>query len=177
SRIEGVGGTQVFGAKYAMRIWLDPSKLAAFDMTPSDVVASVSSQNAQISAGSFGSLPSLDGQAFTATITAQSLLETPEDFRNIILRSEGDGGLVLLEDVARVEIGAENYMAIAQFNGNPASGMAVQLAPGANALDTSELVREKIEEYAEFFPEGMTYVIPYDTTPFVEISIHEVQKT
>ncbi|MEY8144789.1 efflux RND transporter permease subunit, partial [Falsihalocynthiibacter sp. CO-5D18] len=135
------------------------------------------SQNAQISAGSFGSLPSLDGQAFTATITAQSLLETPEDFRNIILRSEGDGGLVLLEDVARVEIGAENYMAIAQFNGNPASGMAVQLAPGANALDTSELVREKIEEYAEFFPEGMTYVIPYDTTPFVEISIHEVQKT
>ncbi|MEY8099293.1 efflux RND transporter permease subunit [Falsihalocynthiibacter sp. S25ZX9] len=177
SRIEGVGGTQVFGAKYAMRIWLDPSKLAAFDMTPSDVVASVSSQNAQISAGSFGSLPSLDGQAFTATITAQSLLETPEDFRNIILRSEGDGGLVLLEDVARVEIGAENYMAIAQFNGNPASGMAVQLAPGANALDTSELVREKIAEYAEFFPEGMTYVIPYDTTPFVEISIHEVQKT
>ncbi|WP_417260281.1 efflux RND transporter permease subunit [Celeribacter sp.] len=177
SRIEGVGGTQVFGAKYAMRIWLDPSKLAAFDMTPSDVVASVSSQNAQISAGSFGSLPAVDGQAFTATITAQSLLETPEDFRNIILRSEADGGLVLLEDVARVEIGAENYMAIAQYNGQPASGMAVQLAPGANALDTSKRVREKIEEYAEFFPDGVTYVIPYDTTPFVEISIHEVQKT
>ncbi|MBU2937138.1 MULTISPECIES: efflux RND transporter permease subunit [Pacificibacter] len=177
SRIEGVGGTQVFGAKYAMRIWLDPSKLAAFDMTPSDVVASVSSQNAQISAGSFGSLPSVEGQAFTATITAQSLLETPEDFRNIILRSDADGGLVLLEDVARVEIGAENYMTIAQYNGKPASGMAVQLAPGANALDTSKLVREKIEEYAEFFPEGVSYVIPYDTTPFVEISIHEVQKT
>ncbi|SDW77180.1 efflux RND transporter permease subunit [Litoreibacter albidus] len=177
SRIEGVGGTQVFGAKYAMRIWLDPSKLAAFDMTPSDVVSSVSSHNAQISAGSFGSLPAPDGQAFTATITAQSLLETPEDFRNIILRSEADGGLVLLEDVARVEIGAENYMAIAKYNGNPASGMAVQLAPGANALDTSKLVRELIEEYSEFFPEGMSYVIPYDTTPFIEISIHEVQKT
>ncbi|MBB3994950.1 HAE1 family hydrophobic/amphiphilic exporter-1/multidrug efflux pump [Sulfitobacter undariae] len=177
SRIEGVGGTQVFGAKYAMRIWLDPSKLAAFDMTPSDVVASVSSHNAQISAGSFGALPSVEGQAFTATITAQSLLETPEDFRNIILRSEADGGLVLLEDVARVEIGAENYTAIAKYNGNPASGMAVQLAPGANALDTSELVRAKIEEYAEFFPDGMDYVIPYDTTPFVEVSIHEVQKT
>ncbi|WP_417249648.1 efflux RND transporter permease subunit [Celeribacter sp.] len=177
SRIEGVGGTQVFGAKYAMRIWLDPSKLAAFDMAPSDVVAAVSSHNAQISAGSFGSLPSVDGQAFTATITAQSLLETPEDFRNIILRSEADGGLVLLEDVARVEIGAENYMAIAQYNGQPASGMAVQLAPGANALDTSKRVREKIEEYAEFFPDGVKYVIPYDTTPFVEISIHEVQKT
>jgi HAE1 family hydrophobic/amphiphilic exporter-1/multidrug efflux pump len=177
SRIEGVGGTQVFGAKYAMRIWLDPSKLAAFNMTPSDVVAAVSSHNAQISAGAFGSLPSIAGQAFTATLTAQSLLETPEDFRNIILRSEADGGLVLLEDVARVEIGAENYMAIAKYNGNPASGMAIQLAPGANALDTSNLVREKIEEYAAYFPEGMTYVIPYDTTPFVRISIEEVQKT
>ena len=177
SRIDGVGGTQVFGAKYAMRIWLDPSKLAAFDMTPSDVVSAVSSQNAQISAGSFGSLPAPEGQAFTATITAQSLLETPEDFRNIILRSETDGGLVLLEDVARVEIGAESYTTIAKFNGNPASGMAIQLAPGANALDTSRRVREMIAEYAEFFPEGMTYVIPYDTTPFIEISIKEVQKT
>ncbi|MBW6416960.1 efflux RND transporter permease subunit [Celeribacter sp. PS-C1] len=177
SRIEGVGGTQVFGAKYAMRIWLDPSKLAAFDMTPTDVTGAISGYNAQISAGSFGSMPSPDGQAFTATITAQSLLETPEDFRNIILRSEQNGGLVLLEDVARVEVGAENYMAIAEYNGKPASGMAIQLAPGANALDTSHRVREMIDEYAEYFPEGMTYVIPYDTTPFIEISIHEVQKT
>jgi len=177
SRVEGVGSTQVFGAKYAMRIWLDPSKLAAFDMTPSDVVSAVSSQNAQISTGSFGSLPAPEGQAFTATITAQSLLETPEDFRNIILRSETDGGLVLLDDVARVEIGAENYMTIAQYNGNPASGMAIQLAPGANALDTSKRVRDLIDDYAEFFPEGMSYVVPYDTTPFIEISIHEVQKT
>ena len=177
SRIEGVGGTQVFGAKYAMRIWLDPSKLAAFNMAPSDVVSAVSSQNAQISAGAFGSLPSEEGQAFTATLTAQSLLQTPEDFRNIILRSEGDGGLVLLDDVARVEVGAENYSTIASYNGRPASGMAIQLAPGANALDTSERVRERIEQFSEYFPEGMTYVIPYDTTPFIEVSIHEVQKT
>ncbi|MBU1279179.1 MAG: efflux RND transporter permease subunit, partial [Alphaproteobacteria bacterium] len=177
SRIEGVGGTQIFGAQYAMRIWLDPSKLAAFDMTPSDVVSAISSQNAQISAGAFGSLPSPEGQALSATITAQSLLKTPEDFRNIILRSEGGGGIVLLQDVARVEVGAENYSTIAQYNGNPASGMAIQLAPGANALDTSKLVREKISEYAQYFPEGVSYVIPYDTTPFVEISIHEVQKT
>lgn len=177
SRIEGVGGTQIFGAQYAMRIWLDPSKLAAFDMTPSDVVTAISSQNAQISAGAFGSLPSPEGQALNATITAQSLLKTPEDFRNIILRSEGGGGIVLLQDVARVEVGAENYSTIAQYNGNPASGMAIQLAPGANALDTSKLVREKIGEYAQYFPEGVSYVIPYDTTPFVEISIHEVQKT
>ena len=177
SRIEGVGGTQVFGAKYAMRIWLDPSKLAAFDMTPSDVVSAVSAQNAQISAGAFGSLPAPDGQALTATITAQSLLETPDDFRNIILRSESDGGLVLLDDVARVEVGAENYQAIAEYNGKPSSGMAIQLAPGANALDTSKRVRAMIEDYAQYFPEGMTYVVPYDTTPFIEISIHEVQKT
>ncbi|MCA0043233.1 efflux RND transporter permease subunit [Celeribacter litoreus] len=177
SRIEGVGGTQVFGAKYAMRVWLDPSKLAAFDMTPSDIVSAISGYNAQISAGSFGSMPSPDGQAFTATITAQSLLQTPDDFRNIILRSEQDGGLVLLDDVARVEIGAENYMTISQYNGQPASGMAIQLAPGANALDTSHRVREMVEDYAEYFPEGMSYVIPYDTTPFIEISIHEVQKT
>ncbi|AJE47776.1 efflux RND transporter permease subunit [Celeribacter indicus] len=177
SRIEGVGGTQVFGAEYAMRIWLDPSKLAAFDMSPADVVNAVATHNAQISAGSFGSMPAPEGQAFTATITAQSLLETPEDFRNIILRSEENGGIVLLEDVARVEIGAENYMTIAEYNGKPSSGMAIQLAPGANALDTSERVREAIEEYAQYFPDNMSYVIPYDTTPFIEISIHEVQKT
>ncbi|MDV4145162.1 efflux RND transporter permease subunit [Shimia sp. FJ5] len=177
SRIEGVGGAQVFGAQYAMRIWLDPSKLAAFEMTPSDVVNAVSAQNAQISAGAFGTLPAPSGQQLNATITAQSLLSTPEDFRNIVLRAETDGGLVLLRDVARVEIGAENYATIARYNGQPASGMALNLASGANALDTAERVKHRIEEYKEFFPEGVSYVIPYDTTPFIEISIHEVQKT
>ncbi len=177
SRIEGVGGAQVFGAQYAMRIWLDPSKLSAFEMTPSDVVSAVSAQNAQISAGAFGTLPAPEGQQLNATITAQSLLSTPEDFRNIVLRSETDGGLVLLKDVARVEVGAENYSTIARYNGKPSSGMALQLASGANALDTAERVKERIAEVAEFFPEGVSYVIPYDTTPFIEISIHEVQKT
>lgn len=177
SRIEGVGGAQVFGAQYAMRIWLDPNKMAAYEMTPSDVVNAVSAQNAQISAGAFGTLPAPEGQQLNATITAQSLLSTPEDFRNIVLRSETDGGLVLLQDVARVEIGAENYAAIARYNGQPASGMALNLASGANALDTAELVKERIAEYSEFFPDGVKYVIPYDTTPFIEISIHEVQKT
>ncbi|WP_417743439.1 efflux RND transporter permease subunit [Salipiger sp.] len=177
ARIEGVGGAQVFGAQYAMRIWLDPSKLAAFEMTPSDVVNAVSAQNAQISAGSFGTLPAPEGQQLNATITAQSLLSTPEDFRNIVLRTETNGGLVLLQDVAEVEIGAENYSTIARYNGQPASGMALNLASGANALDTAERVKERIEEYSEFFPEGVDYVIPYDTTPFIEISIHEVQKT
>ncbi|WP_417724422.1 efflux RND transporter permease subunit [Salipiger sp.] len=177
SRIEGVGGAQVFGAQYAMRIWLDPSKLAAFEMTPSDVVNAVSAQNAQISAGAFGTLPAPEGQQLNATITAQSLLSTPEDFRNIVLRSETDGGLVLLKDVARVEIGAENYSTIASYNGQPASGMALNLATGANALDTAERVKQRLEEYSAFFPDGVSYVIPYDTTPFIAISIEEVQKT
>ncbi|MEZ5675661.1 hydrophobic/amphiphilic exporter-1, HAE1 family/multidrug efflux pump [Thalassovita litoralis] len=177
SRIEGVGGVQVFGSPYAMRIWLDPSKLAAYEMTPSDVVAAVSAQNAQISAGAFGSMPAPAGQQLNATITAQSLLSTPEDFENIILRSETDGGLVMLADVARVEIGAETYDSIARFNGKPSAGMALQLASGANALDTAELVKQKVEEFSAFFPDGVGYVIPYDTTPFIEISIHEVQKT
>ncbi|SFQ08762.1 efflux RND transporter permease subunit [Tranquillimonas alkanivorans] len=177
SRIEGVGNVQVFGGQYAMRIWLDPAKLAAFELTPSDVVAAVSEENAQISAGSFGARPAPAGQQLNATITAQSLLRTPEDFRQIVLRAETDGGLVLLDDVARVEIGAENYATISRFNGAPSAGMAISLAPGANALDTAEAVKERMAEFAEFFPEGMDYVIPFDTTPFVEISINEVVKT
>ncbi|KZY29590.1 aminoglycoside/multidrug transporter subunit AcrD [Roseovarius sp. HI0049] len=177
SRIQGVGSVNVFGGQYAMRIWLDPAKLAAFELTPSDVVTAVSAQNAQISAGAFGSRPTVEGQQLNATITAQSLLSTPEDFRQIVLRAETDGGLVLLDDVARVEIGAENYATIARFNANPASGMAISLAPGANALDTAEAVKARMEEFANFFPEGVDYVIPYDTTPFIEISIKEVVKT
>lgn len=177
SRIQGVGSVNVFGGQYAMRIWLDPSKLAAFEMTPADVVSAVSAQNAQISAGAFGSRPTVEGQQLNATITAQSLLSTPEDFRQIVLRAETDGGLVLLDDVARVEIGAENYGTIARFNANPASGMAISLAPGANALDTAEAVKARMAEFANFFPEGVDYVIPYDTTPFIEISIKEVVKT
>ena len=177
SRIQGVGSVNVFGGQYAMRIWLDPAKLAAFELTPSDVVSAVSAQNAQISAGAFGSRPTVEGQQLNATITAQSLLSTPEDFRQIVLRAETDGGLVLLDDVARVEIGAENYATIARFNANPASGMAISLAPGANALDTAEAVKARMAEFARFFPEGVDYVIPYDTTPFIEISIKEVVKT
>jgi len=177
SRIQGVGSVNVFGGQYAMRIWLDPAKLAAFELTPSDVVAAVSAQNAQISAGAFGARPTVDGQQLNATITAQSLLRTPEDFRQIVLRAETDGGLVLLDDVARVEIGAENYATIARFNADPASGMAITLAPGANALDTATAIKDRMAEFARFFPEGVDYVIPYDTTPFVEISIEEVVKT
>ncbi|OAN76872.1 aminoglycoside/multidrug transporter permease [Sulfitobacter sp. EhC04] len=177
SRVEGVGSVQVFGAQYAMRIWLDPAKLAAFELTPGDVVAAVSAENAQISAGAFGSLPTVEGQQLNATITAQSLLRTPEDFRQIVLRAETDGGLVLVNDVARVEIGAESYATISRYNRNPSTGMALSLAPGANALETANAVESRMQELAEFFPEGVTYVVPFDTTPFVTISIEEVIKT
>ncbi|MBJ3777274.1 efflux RND transporter permease subunit [Acuticoccus mangrovi] len=177
SRIPGVGQVQVFGSQYAMRIWLDPSKLAAYELSAIDIVNAVSAENAQISAGAFGSLPAVDGQMLNATITAQSLLRTPADFEQIVLRAETDGGLVLLKDVARVEIGAERYQTISRYNRQPASGMAIQLASGANALDTATAVRKRIDEFAQFFPEGVAYVIPYDTTPFVTISIEEVVKT
>jgi HAE1 family hydrophobic/amphiphilic exporter-1/multidrug efflux pump len=177
SRVEGVGEVQVFGSAYAMRIWLDPSRLAAFELAPSDVIAAVSAQNAQISAGQFGSLPAVAGQQLNATITAQSLLRTPTDFEQIVIRAETDGGLVLLRDVARVEIGAESYGTFARYNGRPAAGMALRLASGANALDTAERVLSRMDELSRFFPEGVTYTIPYDTTPFVKISIEEVVKT
>jgi HAE1 family hydrophobic/amphiphilic exporter-1/multidrug efflux pump len=177
SRIEGVGSVQVFGSPYAMRIWLDPAKLASFELSPGDVVAAVSQENAQISAGAFGSRPTVAGQALTATVTAQSLLSTPQDFRQIVLRAETDGGLVLLGDVAEVEIGAERYNFETRFNGITAAGFAVSLATGANALDTATAVRERMEEFSSVFPEGMEYQIPYDTTPFVRISIEEVVKT
>lgn len=177
SRIEGVGEVQVFGAQYAMRIWLDPAKLAAFELTPSDVVAAVSEENAQISAGSFGDQPAPAGQQLNATITAQSLLRTPDDFEQIVLRAQTDGGLVLLKDVARIEIGADDYNTNARFNRQAAAGMAIRLAPGANALDTARAVKDRIAAFSAFFPEGVEYIIPYDTTPFIEVSISEVVKT
>ena len=177
SRIEGVGSIQVFGSQYAMRIWLDPAKLTSYGLTPSDVTNAVSQENSQISAGAFGTRPTSEGQMLNATITAQSLLQTPEDFRQIVLRAEENGGLVLLGDVAEVEIGAQGYDFSATYNGQPATGMAISLASGANALDVSERVYKQMEEYAEFFPEGVDYVIPYDTTPFVEISIESVMHT
>ena len=177
SRIEGVGEVQVFGSQYAMRVWLDPSRLAAYELAPADVVRAIQAQNAQVSAGAFGALPAPEGQQLNATITAQSLLRTPQDFEQIVLRAETDGGLVLLQDVARVAIGSEEYGTIARYNRQPAAGMAIRLSAGANALDTAEAVRARLEEFARFFPEGVTYTIPYDTTPFVRISIEEVVKT
>lgn len=177
SRVEGIGSVQVFGGQYAMRIWLDPSKLASYEIAPSDVVNAVSAQNTQISAGAFGGAPTVEGQQLNASITAQSLLTTPEEFRQIVLRAEENGGLVLLQDVASVEIGSDNYDFGVSYNGRPASGLALSLAPGANALETAETIKERMKEFSKFFPDGVEYVIPYDTTPFVEISIEEVVHT
>jgi len=177
SRLEGVGNVQVFGSEYSMRIWLDPTRLKYYDLSPAQVVAAIRAQNAQISAGSFGAMPAPPGQQLNATITAQSLLRTPEDFERIVLRADTDGGLVLLRDVARAELGSENYEIASYYNGLPSSGLAIQLASGANALETSKLVKDKLEELAEFLPAGMEYLIPYDTTPFVLISIKAVVKT
>ena len=177
SRLTGVGKVQVFGSEYSMRIWLDPTKLKYYNLTPDMVVGAIRAQNAQISAGAFGAMPAPEGQQLNATITAQSLLRTPEDFERIVLRAEVDGGLVLLRDVARAELGAENYEIAGFFNGQPASGMAVQLASGANALETAELVKARMAELAEFMPAGVEYVIPYDTTPFVLLSIEAVVHT
>ena len=177
SRINGVGETQLFGSKYAMRIWLDPAKLHNYKLTPADISAAVSAQNAQVSAGQLGGMPSPKGQRLNATITAQSRLQTPEQFGAILLRTTADGATVRLRDVARIELGGESYDVVARYNGKPATGLAIKLATGANALDTADAVKAKLHELSRFFPQGVKAVTPYDTTPFVKVSIEEVVKT
>ncbi|MEW5683394.1 MAG: efflux RND transporter permease subunit [Pseudomonadota bacterium] len=177
SRVDGVGDVQLFGAQYAMRIWLDPDKLASRSMTPSDVITAIRAQNAQVSAGQLGGTPSLPGTVLNATISAQARLQTVEQFQNIILKDTGGGTHVYLRDVARVELGAENYNSLAKYNGKSATGLAIKLAPGGNALETADAVKAKVAELSKGFPPGIEYVIPVDSTPFVKQSIHEVVKT
>ncbi|OJW58718.1 MAG: multidrug efflux RND transporter permease [Thiobacillus sp. 65-1059] len=177
SRVTGVGEVQVFGAQYAMRIWLDPAKLTNFKLTPADVQAALRAQNAQVSAGQLGGTPAVKGQGFTASVTAQSRLQTVEQFEQILLRSSAQGGEVRLKDVARVQIGAENYGIVGRYNGQPASGIGIKLAAGANALETADAVRAKVEQMKPYFPAGIEVVVPYDTTPFVKLSIMGVVQT
>ncbi|MEO5342612.1 MAG: efflux RND transporter permease subunit [Gammaproteobacteria bacterium SHHR-1] len=177
SRVNGVGEVIVFGAQYAMRIWLDPAKLNDFKLTPGDVRDAVQAQNTQVSAGQLGGTPALPGQGFSASITAQSRMSSVAEFEEILLRSTEQGGEVRLRDVARVEIGAEDYGRVARFNGQPAGGMAIRLAAGANALDTAQGVRDKLDQLQPYFPAGVKYVVPYDTTPFVKLSIRSVIMT
>ncbi len=177
SRVDGVGNVQPFGGAYAMRIWLDPDRLEAYRLTPGDLSAAVSAQNAQVSAGQLGGTPSVKGQQLNATITAQTRLSTPEQFRNIVLRTEADGSIVRLGDVAKVELGAESYDTVSRFNGKPATGLAIIMATGANALSTAKAVKERLSEIETFLPAGMKAVVPYDVTPFVEVSIDGVIAT
>ena len=177
SRVPGVGEIQIFGAQYAMRIWLDPLKLTQYNLTSLDVVSAIRAQNAQVSAGQLGGTPSLPGQELNATVSAQSRLQTPEQFRKIILKSDTSGANVFLGDVARVELGSESYAVESLYNGKPASGIAIKLATGANALDTAAAVRAKVEELRPFFPAGLDVVYPYDTTPSVDKSIEGVVHT
>ncbi|MEC7120992.1 MAG: efflux RND transporter permease subunit [Pseudomonadota bacterium] len=177
SRVEGVGEIQVFGSPYAMRIWLDPAKLASYQLTASDITAAIQAQNAQVSAGQLGGAPALAGQQLNATVTAQTRLQTPEEFRNILLKTGTDGSQVRLSNVATVELGGESYEVVSRYNGNAAAGLGIKLAAGANALSTRDAVLERMEQMKTSFPQGLDVVAPYDTTPFVRLSIEGVVHT
>lgn len=176
-RIEGVGDINVFGAQYAMRIWLDPFKLAAVKLMPGDVTAAIQAQNAQVAAGQIGAQPSADTQMLTATVTSRSRLTTAKEFERIVLKTQSDGSRVTLKDVARVELGSENYSIVSRLNGHPAVGLAVQLAPGADALKTAELVKAEVAKQSASFPHGYKYIYPLDSTTFIRLSVEEVVAT
>lgn len=177
SRVNGVGQITLFGSQYAMRIWLDANKLATYKLTTVDVATAIRAQNAQIAAGELGGTPALPGQQINASIVVQTRLSTPEQFRNILLRVNEDGSQIRLGDVARVELGGENYQFETEYNNRPATGLAITLAAGANALDTADAVRKRIAELQGFFPPSLEVVYPFDTTPFVKLSIEAVVHT
>ena len=177
SRVKGVGDTIMFGAQYGMRIWLDPAKLNSYKLTPVDVANAIQAQNAQVSSGQLGGVPAVKGQELNATVTSQSRLQTPKQFGAIILKTNPGGATVYLKDVARIELGSEDYSKLARFNTHPATGVAFKMSTGANALDTAEAIKAKVNELSKFFPPGMKAVVAYDTTPYVRLSIREVIKT
>jgi multidrug efflux pump len=176
-RVPGVGEVLLFGTEYSMRIWLKPDKLESYALAPADVSRAVRAQNALLPLGEIGQLPSPPGQEVNAVITTRGRLATPEEFGNIVVRTNSDGSTVRLKDIARVELGAQDYGRSARLNGQPIAGMAIRITPGANALDTARGVAAKMKELARYFPQGMDWVIPYDTTRFIELSINEVVKT
>lgn len=176
-RVKGVGEAQLFGSEYAMRIWLDPSKLAGFQMSPGEALAAVRAQNVQLATGEIGQLPAPKGQQLAATVVTQGRYTTPEEFGNIVLREGASGALVRLKDVARVELGAADYSVEARLNGKPIAAMGIKLSPDGNAVETARLVRERMAELAQYFPKGISWEVPYDTSKFVSISIKEIVKT
>ena len=177
SRVAGVGELQVFGGQYAMRIWLDPAKMNSLQVTPSDIAAAIRAQNAQVAVGQLGGAPSVQGQVLNATVNAQSMLQTPEQFKNIFLKNTSSGAQVRLGDVARVELGSDNYQFDSKFNGKAAGGVAIKLATGANALDTAAAVEKRLSELRKNYPNGLKDQLAYDTTPFIKLSIESVVHT
>lgn len=177
SRVAGVGEVTVFGGSYAMRIWLDPAKLTNYQLTPSDVARALQAQNSQVAVGQLGGAPAVKDQVINATVNAQSLLQTPEQFRNIFLKNTAGGAEVRLKDVARVELGSDSYAFNSMFNGKPAGGLAIKMATGSNALDTAEAVEERLSELRKNYPAGLEDKLAYDTTPFIKLSIESVVHT
>jgi preprotein translocase subunit SecF len=177
NRIDGVGETDIFGSQYAMRIWLDPNKLTQYNLIPNDVVTAITTQNTQVAAGAIGDLPVVQGQYLNAKVTAGSRLKTIQDFEQIIVKSDVSGSFVQLKDIARIELGAENYQSFNTINGYPAAGLGISLSSGANAIQTSKLIHQTLDELSSKLPTGYKIVYPRDNTPFVQESIKEVIKT
>jgi multidrug efflux pump len=176
-RIKGVGTAQLFGTERAMRVWIDPAKLVGFNLSPSDVNSAIATQNAQVASGTIGDLPVAAGQEITATVVVTGQLSTVEQFGNIVLRANPDGSTVRLRDVARIELGAQSYSPSARLNGKPATGIGVQLSPTGNALETAKLVRARMQQLSKFFPAGVKYTVPFDSSKFIDISIEQVVHT
>jgi len=177
ARVPGVGEVSVFGAQYAMRIWVNPEALVDYHLTFGDIIKALRSYNVEVSAGQFGGLPTIKGQRLNASIVVHDLLKTPTEFGEIPIRTNPDGSIIQLHDVARIELGAESYDVVSFYNGHPTTGLAIRQAPGANALETATAVKKKMEEMSRYFPQGMRVVYPLDTTPFIQVAIHEVVKT
>jgi len=176
-RVPGVGEAQLFGSEYSMRIWVDPDKLAAYRLTPGEVIAAVRAQNVLLAVGELNQPPASRGMEYAATVITRGRLLTPEDFGNVVVRAQADGALVRVRDVARVELGAQDYSVYARLDGQPSAAIGVKLAPGSNALDTAKAVRARMQKLQRYFPQGVAWEVPYDTTPFIDISINEVLKT
>ena len=176
-RITGVGQAQLFGTEKAMRIWIDPAKLVGFNLSPADVNNAIRTQNAQVASGTIGDLPITEGQAITATVVVTGQLNNIEQFGNIVLRANPDGSTVRLRDVARIEIGGQSYTTSARLNGKPSTGIGIQLSPTGNALETAKLVRQRMNELSKYFPKGMKYAVPFDSSSFIDISIKQVVET
>ncbi len=177
SRVPGVGEVENFGSQYAMRVWVNPDHLNSYNLTMADVTAALSAYNVEVSAGQLGGTPATKGQRLNASIVVQHLLQTPEEFANIPIRSKPDGSVVRIKDIGRTELGSERYDIVATYNGKPSAAMAIRQAAGANALDTADAIKKKLQEMSPYFPAGMKVIYPYDTTPFTEVAIHEVAKT